>query len=260
MSWALLSGSGLAAAADGNIRATYELSFLGVPFVVVNLDIAVRNSIYTVRIDYQASGAGRIASDATGEAISRGYYRNGRFIPATFVFDRKGGERPQKVELAMTGGDVKTMTLDPPAGPLPDRLPIEPEHLKHVIDPLSAFLVPAVKADGKTAADVCDRTLPIFDGLRRYDVGLSSIDGPGVAGFAGPTKACQIRLTLIAGQARDGQASRPAFQPQDIVVTFGLIKAVEIFVPLSISAKTSYGTVQVRLKQFAGPETTSTGQ
>jgi hypothetical protein len=255
--WLFLDGSGPAAAADGNIRATYELSFLGVTLTVVNLDIAVRNSVYTARIDYQASGVARVASDASGQAISRGAYRNGHFIPATFVLDRRGGERPQKVALAISGGDVKTMTLDPPSGSLPDRTPIEPEHLKHVIDPLSAFLVPAVRADGKTAADVCDRTLPIFDGLRRYDVALSSIDGTNsfnVGGFAGPTKDCQVRWTLIAGQTRDGQGSSPAFQPHDIVVTFGLVKTVEVFVPLLISARTSYGTVQVRLTQFVGPE------
>lgn len=245
-----------AAAADVDIRAEYEVTFAGLAVANADLSVAVRGSVYTARINYQTSGAARLMSSATGEAVSRGSYKSGRLTPATFDLDHRGGQRVQKVALVMTGGAVKVMTLDPPVDPKSDRVPIEPEHLKNIVDPLSAIVISAVGTDGKTEIRACDRTLPIFDGLRRYNIELdqkaTGISSRGA--FLGQVTTCQLRWTPVAGGVRNDNGTLPTTRNGElgeITMTFGLVNAVNVYVPISASAKIGYGALEVRLTQFS---------
>src|ERR1700737_609245 len=104
-----------AAAADVDIQAVYEVTFAGLAVANANLSVAVRGGVYTARINYRTSGAAGLMSGATGEAVSRGAYESGRFIPATFDLDHKGRQRAQKVALVITGGASKEISLYPPS-------------------------------------------------------------------------------------------------------------------------------------------------
>jgi hypothetical protein len=245
-----------AAAADIDIQAVYEVTFAGLAVANANLSFAVRGSSYTARINYRTSGAARLMSSATGEAVSRGAYKSGRLMPATFDLDHRGGQRVQKVALVMTGGAVKVMTLDPPVDPKSDRVPIEVEHLKNIVDPVSAILISAVGTDGKTEIRVCDRSLPIFDGLRRYNIELdqkaTGISSRGA--FLGQVTTCQLRWTPLAGGVRSDNGTLPTSRNGElgeITMTFGLVNAVNVYVPVSASAKIGYGALEVRLAQFS---------
>ena len=245
-----------AVAADVDIQAAYEVTLAGLAVANANLSVAVRGGVYTARINYRTSGAAGLLSGATGEAVSRGTYKSGRFIPATFDLDHKGRQRVQKVALVITGGAVKVMTLDPPVDPKSDRVPIEVEHLKNIVDPVSAILISAVGTDGKTEIRACDRTLPIFDGLRRYNIELDQ-KTTGIssrATFPGQVATCQLRWTPLAGGVRSDNGTLPTTRNGvlgEIIMTFGLVDAINVYVPVSASAKIGYGALEVRLTQFS---------
>ena len=78
--WVSLAISG-AAAADGDIRASYAVTFAGLSFANATLDLAVRGSVYTARVTYQTTGATRLLSDAAGVATSDGAYKGGPLDP-----------------------------------------------------------------------------------------------------------------------------------------------------------------------------------
>ncbi|MHB0770077.1 DUF3108 domain-containing protein [Bradyrhizobium sp. 5.13L] len=256
--WALLAIPG-PAAADGDIRASYAVTLVGLPLANATLDLAVRGNIYTARVTYQSTGATRLLSDAAGVAASSGAYRDGRLIPAGFDLDYRNGRRRQKVTLGMAEGVVKTMTIDPPLALTSDQPAIEPRHLNAIADPLSALLIPAGRGEAKAQADACDRTLPILDGLRRYDIRLEphATGSTDRKGFLGPTTICRVVLKPLAGMIGEGANARAAgADASQIEVTYGRAVALDLHVPISLRAQTRYGALNVALREFAddGPK------
>src|SRR5262245_24418876 len=96
-----------AALADGDIRATYAVTFARLPFAGATLDLALRGNGYTARVAYRTAGASRMLSNAMGSAASSGAYKNGRFVPAAFDLEHRNGQLRQKVSLGMADGAVK---------------------------------------------------------------------------------------------------------------------------------------------------------
>jgi hypothetical protein len=162
----LLAFTHVPSAAEGSeIRVTYDLIFAGVTIAKADVRVAIRGTAYTVRVAYRTTGAGRLIGRAQGEALSTGALRRGRLIPTRFNLTHQGSQRTQKVDLAMAEGSVNEMIIDPPVQTGAQGTPITVEHPKNVTDPLSALFLPIASLQAP-----CDRTLPVFDGLRRLDV------------------------------------------------------------------------------------------
>lgn len=250
--WLLLAVP-VTAAADGDIRASYAITFTGLPFANATFDLAVRGNVYTARVSYQTSGAARLLRDAAGVATSNGAYTGGRFVPAGFDLEYRNGRRRQKVALGIAEGVVRTMMVDPPLELTSDQLPIEARHLSAIADPLSALLISAVRVENKTQVGACDRTLSILDGLRRYDVRLEpqATGTTSQKGFAGPTAVCRVVLKPLAGMMGAGENSRAANADESqIDVTFGRVNVLDLHLPMSLQARTQYGAVSVTLTEF----------
>jgi hypothetical protein len=237
------------AAAGSELHAAYDLIFAGVTIAKADVRVAIGETAYTVHVTYRTTGAGRLMGRAQGEALSTGALQKGRLLPIRFNLAHQGSQRTQKVDLAMAEGSVRTMTIDPPVQTGAQQgTPITREHLKNVTDPLSALFLPVAGAEVP-----CDRTLPVFDGIRRVDVALkmketrTARQGP----YVGSLAACDIQLTHIAGQSRD--ASRTRDRPlTGIEVSFGVLDAPKIYVPVSLSAKMGYLTMAARLTELSG--------
>lgn len=248
----MLSAIPAAAAADGELRASYTITFAGLSFANATLDVAVRGGAYTTRVAYQTAGASRLVADAAGLARSNGAYKGRQFIPASFDLEHRNGQRTQKVVLGIAEGNIKTMTVDPPLKLTSGQFPIEPEHLTAIADPLSALLRPAVSADGKTQVGPCDRTLSVLDGLRRYNVRLEpkGIGTTEQKGFSGSTTVCRVVLKPLAGSIGGADARAASANADQIDVTFGRVHVLDLHLPISLQARTQYGAVGVTLTGF----------
>ena len=249
----VLAASG-ASAADGNVHAAYAVSFAGLPLANATLYVALRGSTYAARVDYRVSGAMRLLSAAAGAASSTGTHKGGRFVPTGFDLDHRSGSRRQKVKLDIADGAVKTMWVDPPAVPDSNQTPIESKHLIAIVDPLSAFLMAPGKVEGSTQAGPCDRALSILDGLSRYDVKLEQ-QGTGTIvqkGLAGSTTVCRVVLKPVAGQIGEVDRGRSASPDSDqILVTFGRVSTMDLYVPVSVQAQTQFGAASVALTEIS---------
>jgi len=242
-----------ALAADGEVRAKYEATLAGLTIAYADVVLAIRGNTYSVRTSYRTSGTARLMSSATGEAVSSGTYNSGSLVPATFDLDHRGSQRVQKVALVMSAGTVDKLTIDPPVDQASQQAPIEPAHLKNIVDPLSALLASGVRVDGTSEVGVCDRTVPVFDGVRRFDLALKRKERPAATPgpFKGPLTACELRLTPVAGEVRSSQAGMPNRALGATEMTFGFLDAQKIYIPVSLSAKLGFATLQARLTQFA---------
>ena len=256
-------GASGASAADGDLRASYAVSFAGLPLANATLYVALRGSTYTARVDYRVYGAMRLLSDATGAASSSGTHKGGRFVPTGFDLDHRSGSRRQKVKLNIADGAVKTMLVDPPAVLDSNQTPIEPKHLSAIVDPLSAFLMAAGKIEGRTQGGPCDRALSILDGLSRYDITLEQ-QGTGTIvqkGLAGSTTVCRVVFKPVAGQIGEvdrGRSASPNSDIDQILVTFGRVGTMDLYVPVSVQAQTQFGGASVALTEISADPARST--
>ncbi|OCK55426.1 DUF3108 domain-containing protein [Bradyrhizobium sp. LMTR 3] len=243
------------AAADSDIRARYEVTLAGLTIARADSVIAVRGNTYSIRVSYRTSGAAHLMGSATGEAVSSGVYKSGRLVPTLFNLDHKGSRRAQKVNLVMADGAVNAMTIDPPITAGSRGPPITPEHLKNIVDPVSALLAPALTANGRGEVGICDRTVQIFDGLRRFNLVLKTKEARTMAQgpYVGPLVGCQLQIAPIAGEVA-GESSAEGRPPNRMLgeteLTFGLANEQKIYIPVSLSAKIGYATLAVRLTQF----------
>src|SRR2546427_647632 len=71
-----------------------------------------------------------------------------------------------------------------------------------IVDPMTALLVTVGGSGDVLAPEACQRTLPIFDGRRRYDLKLAfkRIDTVKAdKGYRGPAVVCGVTFQAIAG-------------------------------------------------------------
>jgi hypothetical protein len=113
--------------------------------------------------------------------------------PQSYAFAFTSSLSAGATRLAFTGGAVTTITQLPPVPVDPAAVPLHAEHLKGVVDPLTALLL----VERGTGADPCARRLPVFDGRERFDL-LLSAKGRMPGGVPGAL-LCKVRYLPIAG-------------------------------------------------------------
>jgi hypothetical protein len=189
--------------------------------VVVSADLGVLFS--NMKVQGEASGSRH------GETLH----------PDRFQMAISGGEE-NAVDIRFAEASVESVRINPP---LPrrvrdDSVPLKKEHLRGVVDPLSALLVTALKPT--PSGNPCYGVLPIFNGYERFDISLRPKQ-PGRAGTDLASVTCQARYTAIAGHRRSGDSPRTLI----VDVNFKRLPGPNLWVLQSLSLPTPMGTVIV---------------
>lgn len=124
--------------------------------------------------------------------------------------------------MGLSGGNVRSLKAIPELMPYDDRVPVTTAAKRHVVDPLSAALIPLAGKDDKADKDVCDRTLPVFDGWTRYDIALSytGTDPVEFPGYKGDAIHCSARWVPVAGHREGSRATNYMRDNKDMHVWF----------------------------------------
>jgi hypothetical protein len=91
---------------------------------------------------------------------------NGTVVPATYRADSKSPRGPKRTEIDWKGGVPVKVSVEPPRDSPPD-----PANQGGTLDPISAGL--ALLFD-RTASDVCNATVDVFDGSRLSRLALGA--------------------------------------------------------------------------------------
>lgn len=244
----------MAAAQDANaqkLEARYAISMTG---------IRVGQSAWTVNIGaerYSVSASGgsvdiiNVLLRGEGSAKASGLVKDPRLVPESFSSSLV--EDGQKIDLTMTMEDgVVTAVKDNAPPPGPDRVPLSQAHAQGVIDPLSALLIPNEGSDISLAQESCNRTLPIFDGRRRYDLVLSFKRMETLTGkdYAGRALVCNVILRPIAGHRADSTIMKYVAGRRDMEIYFAPITGTRFLAPLRLLVPTLIGTMAVTATSF----------
>ena len=223
------------------VHARYALRYNGIN--VGRLDFNSK----TGKQGYSVSGSGEIsilfgAIKWAGSSSVTGAVQGGVPVPQSYAFDWHKNKKGGTVKLGFTGAKATSVAVDPPSGDHPDTVPLKPEHMNGVLDPLSAVMM-LTKADNRAP---CDRRVNIFDGKQRYDIVFSlkrhtriapsDAGGASVIGFV-----CRAVYEPIAGH-RNNAASQAYAANRDVEVVMRPIPGTKLLIPSSVTIPTPWGT------------------
>lgn len=250
--------SGVAAPIDGDararadeVKALYDVSFMGIAIAKGSLALRVERGAYAAKLHISTAGLARVVSSEESYVDAKGYL--GRtMVPASYDLLSRG-KRVTQVEMSLSGGNVRGLKAVPQLAHLDNRVPVTYEAKRHVVDPLSAAIVPV--STGRIDAKVCDRTLPVFDGWTRYDIALSysGTEPVAIPGFKGDAIRCDARWVPVAGHLEDSKSTAFMRDNRDISVWFVPIADSKLVIPYKISVQTMRGRLMVTASQFVDP-------
>jgi hypothetical protein len=215
--------------------AVYRLYVAGIPIGSAGLSVTVAANRYV--IDGTADfgflfWGGRGGARAEGSANGHGWQ------PDRYRLAYEGVRRPGGVEIDFEGGKaVRVHSFPPPPEDvLQGRVELTEEHLRNVLDPLTALVVPAgVGADPST---ICRRLLPVFSGFTRFNLAL---EGPRTTT---PDLGCAARYVPVAGHRPDSRSVARMTQPGAFEIALAPITP-EAWAPARVAVETRFGTFEM---------------
>lgn len=238
--------------ADGRLSAKYALSVGGVELGRGSIVVEAGDSSYEISGSARVTGVLRAVSSGKGVAAARGTIAGGRMMPRVYAMNAEAGGKAEVARLGMAGGAVKEMEVEPALKPLPDRVPVTPDVLQNIIDPMSGAFIYLPGAADLLSPAACDRSIPVFDGRQRYDLALSYLrtDKVKADGYAGPAVVCAVRYAPVAGHRPTRSTVQYMKDNKDMAVWLVPVAGTRLLAPFKISVATMIGTAVLAAESF----------
>lgn len=209
---ALLAGAFAALAPQPAQAQRWQLSYRvhvgGVAVLDARAELGLTGDRYSVQVEAVTDGFLGRMFPWESRSRSVGVIRPDGTVPLrhTQVSTLRGTPRNVTLEYDANGG-VRTEVTPPPEED--DRDPVPDSLRRGTQDPLSGVvgvLLASLRGEG------CQRTVPVFDGRRRYDMqfadeGVRRVDPSRYSVFAGAARQCRVSYTPVAGYNRKPDSS-----------------------------------------------------
>jgi hypothetical protein len=250
-----LTGAAIGPAqAQGTLTAGYTISVARIPVGKLAWSADIGADSYDITGSGEASGIASFLASGKGTLATRGTVTDGRLSPTEFSSDitEDGGKLRQTMRLEQ--GNVTELTIDPPAPAAdPDRVALTAAHQQGVVDPLTAWLVPGAGAGDGLGREACERTLPVFDGQKRYDLKLAfrRMDkAKADKGYQGPALVCAVTLQPIAGHRPASSTVTFLAGGRDIELWLAPVAGTRLLAPIRVQVANMLGNIVVQAVEF----------
>ena len=252
-----LGAHGLSARADGwpaSVKATYQISFNGFNIGTVDFQSEAESESYTLVANTRLSVLlGAFTWDS--ETRSFGMLTSKAPKPAAFSLDFKSTLKAGSLKIGFSDGAVTDVAQQPIIPPKPGTIPLREQHLKGVLDPLSAIMMLSRGSN----AHPCERRIPIFDGKERFDLVLSrkgevQVTEQQPSGQPGLAYVCRVKYQPIAGYKLDRETEFMVSN-EAIEVALRPIPSANVFIPYQATIPTlaGYATVYAKRVEIVSP-------
>jgi len=247
------------AVAQTKLNARYSISLLGLTVGQGTWEVEINGDQYSEKAHGRISGMATTLINGEASASTLGTLAKDRTLPALFEADVKTDVEVDKIRMELDATGVTDLVVDPPFLPArKERVPVTDADRRGVLDPLSAGLVVVAGSDDLLKPQSCQGRIPVFDGRRRFDVGLNFIRVDMVkaeGGYQGPGIVCTARLVPIAGHRVGGATLQLLVKLNAVEVTLVPLAGTRILVPFKASIPTLVGTVTIAADRFtvSGP-------
>jgi hypothetical protein len=241
-----------AARSQGTLEAVYSISIAHIPIGRITASADIGAGEYTISASGRAAGLMKVLASGDGTLTSHGTIEQGRPAPSSFIATTTSDDDKLDVRMTIENGNVQELAASPPP-PKADRVALTEADRKGITDPLSALLIPTAAGGDGLGAPACERTLPIFDGRRRFDLKLAfkRMDTmKAEKGYAGPVVVCSLALQPIAGHRASSPLVKYLTGGREIEIAFAPVAGTAMLAPLRVSVANMLGNLVVQASRF----------
>lgn len=178
------------------ITAEFTIYLGGFLFAIGTFSAHLEGEDYRLDAHLSTAGLPRAFYEADFKLSSEGTFEAARVRPHRYISDSWDKSSARKVTLDYDGDRMPHLSATPPYDP-GDLSGVMPYQQIDTQDPISTVLVPV-----EGTRNPCDRSIPVFDGRRRYDLKLSFDSEVKMTprGLGRPVTAiaCNIRYVPVA--------------------------------------------------------------
>ena len=240
-------------AADAeSFRAQYALSLMGLPIGQASATGVIDGRSYRLEIGMHTSGLATLVNSTKGAATATGKYSPEGLAPASFAHTIANATEQRTIRMSLSDKSIRQVEIDPEPWDASMRLPVTEEHKRHVFDPLSALLMPVPAGQELVGPSACNRTIPVFDGITRFDVHLTYVETrvAKTKGYVGPVSVCSARYRPISGHRPDSSSTKFMAENREMSVWLAPLSGSRIVVPLRIDIRTAVGMMSIDALEF----------
>ena len=246
-----LAGPQPAQAATSSLRITYAARLAGIRIGTGVLSANLDSGRYTATISAQTSSVGRLVSQGQGEAVARGVFGRTVAVPVSYDLSASEENLTNVVRMRLSRGDISELSAEPPLSDHPNRVAVTRQHIRDVVDPVSALLMPVPNAESAMGPAACARTLPLFDGRQRYNIAMSFVRMETVPFGNGQAAVCRIRYQPIAGHRDNRRVNQDLAANPNMYVWLAQVGDEALVAPVRMEIGLDFGTLSVEALEWA---------
>ncbi|MCB1535678.1 MAG: DUF3108 domain-containing protein [Rhodoblastus sp.] len=235
-----------------SLRASYALSIIGVPIGNADAAASIEPGGYKIDIGLRLSGLAALVTKAKGAATANGAIANSAVLPNAYANTTANANETRTVRMGLNAGTVRAVDISPPFLDMNERVPVTQAHKTSILDPVSALVMSVPAGQPLVGQAACDRTIPVYDGLVRFNVSLfyKGMRNVHAKGYAGPVSVCSARYTPISGYKLDSQSTRYMAENRDMEVWLAPMAQAHVVVPYYIKIGTKQGSLVIQAVDF----------
>lgn len=254
MAWPLADAARARGTWAPKLTAVYKLRMHGLEVATFNFSSSVTGDTYALAGQAKmAWGLGLLKY--TGTFSSSGRLSGAALQPASYAYDWRVNAKSGAVNIAYgpgdraVGGAVKSVEVQPPNVPSPDVVPVKPEHLRSVFDPLTSLIVLSRLGDGPP----CQRTIAVYEGKQRFDIAFTplreeKVVEPKPSGQPVTAYVCRVKYTPVSGHKMNKE-TQLAVKAEGIEVALRPVPSADVLVPYRIVLPTPLGSAVLTAHQ-----------
>jgi hypothetical protein len=245
----IVAAHGDDARAQGKIDVDYTISYARIPIGSASLAAEIGDEEYNVTLRGRASGVARVLATGEGEFLAHGTERAGELVPVNFSSTINSGNEKLSVKMVLTEGNVTGLDASPMGG---SPIPVSDADRQGIIDPLTAMLISAGSGNG-AGERACARTLPVFDGHRRYDLKLNFKREDKIKsekGYSGPLVVCALEYRPISGHYPSEPLVKFLSSGREIEVALAPAGGTHFLAPVRLTVYGALANLVVQASRF----------
>lgn len=234
------------------LKAQYSVSLIGFSIGHASATGVIEPHTYRVDIAFKTTGLANLVVNTRGAAVASGALSTAGPAPSSFAFTNSNSNETRTVRMALDANAVRTVEVKPVPWDMAVRVPVSEENKRNIVDPVSALVMRVPESQPLIGPAACNRTIPVFDGLARFDVRLFYVETKSVTtrAYAGPVAVCGARYTPISGHRLDSSSTKYMAENNEMDVWLAPLPAAHVVVPYRIAIGTSAGMLIIEAAEF----------
>lgn len=235
------------------IRASYDARLAAIDLGTFDLTAIFTGKGYALSADGKFSLLSGLLYRAEGKSTSKGTLKDGKLRPKRYTLSFSDSKKRRRTQIIFSRGEVSKVTFKPKKRPNKNAVPIPPEELSGVLDPLTAAFLSIRSKSAPGDLAVCNRTIRVFDGKQRFDLTLSpkrsvSLEGRAPKNVSKLVAVCQVRYEPIGGHRPQSTSVQYMKKADGVEAWLVKVPGSDLFLPYKVVIPTGWGNGSITLK------------